>query len=57
MPIETYKGFIICELWDKKTPYYIVCEEFKDDPFWEIGHTKYDTILESKKAIDQGIYN
>ena len=37
MPIETYKGFEICEMWNKEKPYYIVCKEFKEDPFWEIA--------------------
>jgi len=57
MPVETYKGFEICEMWNKETPYYIVCKEFKDDPFWEIGSIEYDTISKAKKEIDQGIYN
>ena len=57
MPIETYKGFEICEMWNKETPYYIVCKEFKEDPFWEIGSIEYDTILKAKKEIDQGVYN
>jgi hypothetical protein len=57
MPIETYKGFEICEMWNKETPYYIVCKEFKEDPFWEIGSIEYDTISKTKKEIDKGIYN
>ena len=57
MPIETYKGFEICEMWNKVTPYYIVCKEFKEDPFWEIGSIEYDTISKAKKEIDQGVYN
>ena len=57
MPIETYKGFEICEMWNKETPYYIVCKEFKEDPFWEIGSIEYDTISKAKKEIDEGCYN
>ena len=57
MPIETYKGFEICEMWNKEKSYYIVCKEFKEDPFWEIGSTEYDTISKAKKEIDQGVYN
>ena len=57
MPIETYKGVEICEMWNKETPYYIVCKEFKEDPFWEIGSIEYDTISKAKKEIDQGVYN
>ena len=57
MPIETYKAFEICEMWNKETPYYIVCKEFKEDPFWEIGSIEYDTISKAKKEIDQGVYN
>ena len=57
MPIETYKGFEICEMCNKETPYYIVCKEFKEDPFWEIGSIEYDTISKAKKEIDQGVYN
>ena len=57
MPIETYKGFEICEMWNKETPYYIVCKEFKEDPFWEIGSIEYDTISKAKKEIEQGVYN
>ena len=57
MPIETYKGFEICEMWNKETPYYIVCKEFTEDPFWEIGSIEYDTISKAKKEIDQGVYN
>ena len=57
MPIETYKGFEICEMWNKETPYYIVCKEFKEDPFWEIGSIEYDTISKTKKELDKGIYN
>ena len=35
MPIEHYKGFEICEMWDDYCePYYIVCKELKEDPFW-----------------------
>ena len=56
MPVETYKGFEICEMWNKETPYYIVCKEFKEDPFWETGSIEYDTISKAKKEIDQGIY-
>ncbi len=57
MPVETYKGFEICEMWNKETPYYIVCKEFKEDAFWEIGSIEYDTISTAKKEIDQGVYN
>ena len=57
MPVETYKGFEICEMWNKETPYYIVGKEFKEDPFWEIGSIEYDTISKAKKEIDQGVYN
>jgi hypothetical protein len=57
MPVETYKGFEICEMWNKETPYYIVCKEFKEDPFWEIGSIEYNTISKAKKEIDQGVYN
>ena len=57
MPVETYKGFEICEMWNKETPYYIVCKEFKEDPFWEIGSIEYDTISKAKKEIDQGVCN
>ena len=57
MLVETYKGFEICEMWNKETPYYIVCKEFKEDPFWEIGSIEYDTISKAKKEIDQGVYN
>lgn len=57
MPVETYKGFEICEMWNKETPYYIVCKDFKEDPFWEIGSIEYDTISKAKKEIDQGVYN
>jgi hypothetical protein len=57
MPVETYKGFEICEMWNKETPYYIVCKEFKEDPFWEIGSIEYDTISKAKKEIDQGVYS
>jgi len=56
MPIEIYKGFEICEMWNKETPYYIVCKEFKEDPFWEIGSIEYDTISKAKEGIDQGTY-
>ena len=57
MPIEHYKGFEICEMWEKEKPYYIVCKEYKDDPFWEIGCPTYKTIKKAKKEIDEGIYN
>ena len=57
MPVETYKGFEICEMWNKETPYYIVCKELEEDPFYEIGSTEYDTISKAKKEIDQGVYN
>jgi len=56
MPVETYKGFEICEMWNKETPYYIVCKEFKEDPFWEIGSIEYNTISKAKKEIDGGVY-
>ena len=57
MPVETYKGFEICEMWNKETPYYNVCKELKEDPFWEIGSIEYNTISKAKKEIDQGVYN
>jgi hypothetical protein len=57
MPVETYKGFEMEKMWNKETPYYIVCKEFKEDPFWEIGSIEYDTISKAKKEIDQGVYN
>ena len=57
MPIEHYKGFEICEMWEKENPYYIVCKEFKDDPFWEIGCPKYKTIKKAKIDIDDNVYN
>ena len=57
MPIEHYKGFEICEMWESEVPYYIVCKEFKKDPFWEVGSTQYDTIKKAKKEIDEGCYN
>ena len=56
MPIETYKGFEICEMWNKETPYYIVCKEFKEDPFWEIGGIQYDSIKQAKIDIDDDVY-
>ena len=56
MPIEHYKGFEICEMWESEVPYYIVCKEFKEDPFWEMGTTQYNTIKKAKKEIEQGIY-
>jgi hypothetical protein len=37
--------------------YYIVCKEFKDDPFWEIGSMQYDTIKKAKIDIDNKVYN
>ena len=56
MPIEHYKGFEICEMWKSEVPYYIVCKEFKEDPFWEVGSIQYDTIKKAKKEIDEGCY-
>ena len=57
MPIEHYKGFEICELWDDYCePYYIVCKELKEDPFWEMGTIQHNTIKKAKKEIDQGTY-
>ena len=44
-------------MWESEVPYYIVCKEFKEDPFWEIGTTQYDTIKKAKKGIDEGCYN
>ena len=57
MPIEHYKGFEICEMWEKEKPYYIVCKEYKDDPFWEIGCPTYKTIKKAKIDINNGVYN
>jgi hypothetical protein len=57
MPIKHYKGLEICEMWENKKPYYIVCKEFKDDPFWEIGSMHYDTIKKAKIDIDDKVYN
>ena len=46
MPIEHYKGLEICIMYnDNQKPYYIVCKEFKEDPFWEIGTTEYSLSL------------
>ena len=57
MPIEHYKGFEICEMWDDYCePYYIVCKELKEDPFWEMGTRPHTTIKKAKKEIDQGTY-
>jgi len=42
-------------MWEGEVPYYIVCKEFKEDPFWEMG-TWHNTIKEAKKEIDQGTY-
>ena len=56
MPIEHYKGLEICEMWENEKPYYIVCKEFKEDPFWEIGTTQYDTIKKAKEDINNNIY-
>jgi hypothetical protein len=47
MPIKHYKGLEICEMWENGKPYYIVCKEFKDDPFWEI---RINAILYNKKS-------
>ena len=58
MPIENYKNFEICEMYHRnQKPYYIVCKEFKDDPFWEIGSIQYDTIKKAKIDIDDKVYN
>jgi len=57
MPIENYKDFEICICYEDQKPYYIVCKEFKDDPFWEIGSIQYDTIKKAKIDIDSNIYN
>ena len=57
MPIKHYKGLEICEMWENEKPYYIVCKEFKDDPFWEIGSMQYDTIKKAKIDIDDKVYN
>jgi hypothetical protein len=57
MPIKHYKGLKICEMWENEKPYYIVCKEFKDDPFWEIGSMQYDTIKKAKIDIDNKVYN
>ena len=43
-------------MWESEIPYYIVCKEFKEDPFWEMGTTQYDTIKKAKKEIDGGVY-
>ena len=56
MPIEHYKGFEICEMWESEVPYYIVCKEFKEDPFWEIGGIEYNTIKQAKIDIDDDVY-
>jgi hypothetical protein len=57
MPIEHYKGLEICEMWENEKPYYIVCKEYKEDPFWEIGTTHYKTIKKAKIDIHNGVYN
>ena len=58
MPIEHYKGLEICEMYHKnQKPYYIVCKEYKEDPFWEIGSTHYKTIKKAKIDINNGVYN
>ena len=57
MPIENYKDFEICICYEDQKPYYIVCKEFKDDPFWEIGSIQYDTIKKAKIDIDENVYN
>ena len=57
MPIKHYKGLEIREMWENGKPYYIVCKEFKDDPFWEIGSMQYDTIKKAKIDIDNKVYN
>ena len=57
MPIKHYKGLEICEMWENGKPYYIVCKQFKDDPFWEIGSMQYDTIKKAKIDIDNKVYN
>ena len=57
MPIEHYKGLEICEMYHKnQKPYYIVCKEFKEDPFWEIGGIQYDSIKQAKIDIDDNVY-
>ncbi len=57
MPVEHYKDFEICEMYHKdQKPYYIVCKEFKEDPFWEIGGIQYDTIKQAKIDIDDNVY-
>jgi hypothetical protein len=57
MPIEHYKDFEICEMYHKdQKPYYIVCKEFKEDPFWEIGGIQYDSIKQAKIDIDDDVY-
>ena len=56
MPVENYKDFEICEMYHKdQKPYYIVCKEFKEDPFWEIGGIQYDTIKQAKIDIDDNL--
>ena len=58
MPIEHYKGLEICEMYHKnQKPYYIVCQEYKEDPFWEIGPPHYKTIKKAKIDIDDNVYN
>ena len=47
---------IVNALWENEKPYYIVCKEFKEDPFWEIGTTQYDTIKKAKEDINNNVY-
>ena len=57
MPIEHYKGLEICIMYnDNQKPYYIVCKEFKKDPFWEIGTTEYSTVKKAKEDINNKVY-
>ena len=57
MPTEHYKGLEICIMYnDNQKPYYIVCKEFKEDPFWEIGGIQYNTIKQAKIDIDDDVY-
>ena len=56
MPIEHYKGLEICIMYnDNQKPYYIVCKEFKEDPFWEIGTTEYSTVKKAKEDINNKV--
>jgi hypothetical protein len=36
--------------------YYIVCKEFKEDPFWEIGTIEYSTVKKAKEDINNKVY-